>query len=129
MGSLCEWWYPVNTLCAGDAMNDCVMGVVGARQVKWLTTIRTSTEESPTHWQQKDYRMFSPSIEVGQHVDPASAPAIQEGNVQSAFCVPASGSTIPAGPSLRFCSIGPSRLQMKRKLTWPDTPGAVADAA
>lgn len=31
-------------------------GIVGARQVKWLTTIRTSSEESPSHWQKKDYR-------------------------------------------------------------------------
>ena len=31
-------------------------GNVGARQVKWLTVIRLSGEESPSHWQQKDYR-------------------------------------------------------------------------
>uniref|UniRef100_A0A914XBC9 Sulfite oxidase n=1 Tax=Plectus sambesii TaxID=2011161 RepID=A0A914XBC9_9BILA len=73
-----------------------VPGVIGARQVKWLTTIRTSEKESPTQWQQKDYRAFSPAYNVGDNVDPASAPAIQEGPVQSAFCMPAPGSTISA---------------------------------
>lgn len=31
-------------------------GVVGARQVKYLKTVRLSDEESPAHWQQKDYK-------------------------------------------------------------------------
>ena len=32
-------------------------GIVGARQVKWLTAIKTSNEESSSHWQRKDYKV------------------------------------------------------------------------
>jgi len=43
-------------------------GVVGARQVKWLKRIVLAAEESPSHWQQHDYKSFSPSA------DPAKLP-------------------------------------------------------
>jgi DMSO/TMAO reductase YedYZ molybdopterin-dependent catalytic subunit len=35
-----------------------IPGIVGARQVKWLTTIKLSKEESSCHWQQNDYKGF-----------------------------------------------------------------------
>ncbi|KAI6243775.1 Cytochrome b5 and Oxidoreductase and Moybdenum cofactor oxidoreductase domain containing protein [Aphelenchoides fujianensis] len=52
-------------------------GIVGARQVKWITGIKTSNEESNSHWQKKDYRAFSPSVESSNNVDWDSVPAIQ----------------------------------------------------
>jgi hypothetical protein len=71
------------------------VGIVGARQVKWLTSITVSDVESDSHWQQKDYRMFSPYVtDAPQTVDYANTPAIQEGPVQSAICAPASGVTV-----------------------------------
>ncbi|TKR58740.1 hypothetical protein L596_030149 [Steinernema carpocapsae] len=72
--------FPLRLVCPGN---------VGARQVKWLTCIRTSTEESPSHWQQKDYRAFSPAVGFGDQLNFQSVPAIQEYPVQSAFCSPA----------------------------------------
>lgn len=39
--------FPLRAICPG---------IVGARQVKWLTRIITSDEESSSHWQRKDYR-------------------------------------------------------------------------
>lgn len=85
-------------------------GIVGARQVKWLTSIRTSKEESTSHWQKKDYRYsflfrvilpmfraFSPSVEAGADINYDSVPAIQEYPVQSAICQPASGTKISKG--------------------------------
>lgn len=39
-------------------------GIVGARQVKWLTSIRTSKHESDSHWQKKDYRFFLPIFKM-----------------------------------------------------------------
>lgn len=32
------------------------MILVGARQVKWLKTIKVRRDESDSHWQKKDYR-------------------------------------------------------------------------
>lgn len=40
-----------------------VPGVVGARNVKWLGRIIISTKESDSHWQQMDYKGFSPSTD------------------------------------------------------------------
>ena len=40
-----------------------VPGVVGARNVKWLNRIIISEHESDSHWQQSDYKGFSPSVD------------------------------------------------------------------
>ncbi|XP_022538148.2 sulfite oxidase, mitochondrial [Astyanax mexicanus] len=70
-----------------------VPGVVGARNVKWLGKIVVSEEESQSHWQQNDYKGFSPSIDWDT-VDYKSAPAIQELPVQSAITQPAEGAVV-----------------------------------
>uniref|UniRef100_A0A4W6F3D2 sulfite oxidase n=1 Tax=Lates calcarifer TaxID=8187 RepID=A0A4W6F3D2_LATCA len=54
-----------------------VPGTVGARNVKWLGKIIVSAEESSSHWQQNDYKGFSPGTDWDT-VDFKSAPAIQE---------------------------------------------------
>lgn len=64
-------------------------GIVGARQVKYLTSIRLSEEESTSHWQKKDYRALPPFIGLSDNQDFELAPSIQEYPVQSAFCRPA----------------------------------------
>ncbi|VDM46102.1 unnamed protein product [Toxocara canis] len=63
-------------------------GIVGARQVKWLTGIHISDEESDTQWQKKDYRALPPTIGHNDPQDFSLVPAIQEYPVQSAFCRP-----------------------------------------
>lgn len=70
-----------------------VPGTVGARNVKWLGKIIVSAEESSSHWQQNDYKGFSPSTDWDT-VDYKSAPAIQELPVQSAITVPADGAVV-----------------------------------
>lgn len=70
-----------------------VPGVVGARNVKWLGRIIVSTQESKSHWQQNDYKGFSPSVDW-HNVDFTKSPAIQELPVTSAICKPASGTTV-----------------------------------
>ncbi len=72
-----------------------VPGVVGARNVKWLNKIVTSEKESPSFWQQYDYKGFSPSVEFGTNEVFATAPAIQELPVQSAICEPKSQTVTP----------------------------------
>lgn len=67
-----------------------VPGVVGARNVKWLGRIIISTKESDSHWQQMDYKGFSPSTDW-DNVDFLKSPAIQNMPVTSAICSPLSG--------------------------------------
>jgi len=70
-----------------------VPGVVGARNVKWLGRIIVSDTESQSHWQQKDYKTFSPDTDWDT-VDFAKSPAIQNMPVTSAICLPEPGSKI-----------------------------------
>lgn len=72
----------------GYPLRVIVPGVVGARNVKWLTRIILSEKESDSHWQQNDYKGFSPSTDWDT-VDFKSAPAIQELPIISAICIPA----------------------------------------
>uniref|UniRef100_A0A8D0X4E3 sulfite oxidase n=1 Tax=Sus scrofa TaxID=9823 RepID=A0A8D0X4E3_PIG len=70
-----------------------VPGVVGARHVKWLGKVSVEPEESHSHWQRRDYKGFSPSVDWDT-VDFDSAPSIQELPVQSAITQPKDGETI-----------------------------------
>ncbi|XP_030564360.1 probable sulfite oxidase, mitochondrial [Drosophila novamexicana] len=64
-----------------------VPGTVGARNVKWLTRIVVTDHESDSHWQQNDYKGFSPSTDWDT-VDFSKAQAIQAMPVTSAICTP-----------------------------------------
>ncbi|CAH1399408.1 unnamed protein product [Nezara viridula] len=77
----------------GFPLRVVVPGVVGARNVKWLSKIIISEEESSSHWQQNDYKGFCPSVDWDT-VDFSKAPAIQELPVISAICNPLPGQTI-----------------------------------
>ncbi|XP_029007623.1 sulfite oxidase, mitochondrial [Betta splendens] len=70
-----------------------VPGTVGARNVKWLGRIVVSAQESSSHWQQNDYKGFSPGTDWDT-VDFRSAPAIQELPVQSAITSPQDGAAL-----------------------------------
>ncbi|KAM4880863.1 sulfite oxidase, mitochondrial isoform 2-T2 [Sylvia borin] len=80
----------------GFPLRVVVPGVVGARSVKWLRSVEVSPSESPSHWQQKDYKGFCPSVDWDS-VDFGKAPAIQELPVQSAITEPRPGAAVPAG--------------------------------
>lgn len=85
---------------ASFLLNRLCAGIVGARQVKWLTGVYPAADESASHWQQRDYRVFAPSIESGANLDFSRVPSIQEVPVQSAICTPTNGSSIDAGKCL-----------------------------
>lgn len=65
-------------------------GITGARNVKWLSKIILSDEESTSHWQRNDYKSFSPNIDMF-NVDYKQSISIQEMPVQSAICDPPDG--------------------------------------
>nr|XP_014278403.1 sulfite oxidase isoform X2 [Halyomorpha halys] len=77
----------------GFPLRVVVPGVVGARNVKWLSKIIISEEESTSHWQQNDYKGFCPSVDWDT-VDFSKAPAIQELPVISAICNPLPGQNV-----------------------------------
>jgi sulfite oxidase len=66
----------------GYPLRVIVPGIVGARNVKWLSKIKASEFESPSFWQQNDYKGFSPSVDYS-NVDYKNSHAIQELPVQS----------------------------------------------
>lgn len=67
--------YPVRVVVPGNT---------GARSVKWVNQITLAEEESPSQWQQRDYKCFGPN-ETRDKVNWDKAPAIQETPVQSAI--------------------------------------------
>ncbi|KAA8493589.1 putative sulfite oxidase, mitochondrial [Porphyridium purpureum] len=79
----------------GFPLRAVVPGVVGARNVKWLSQIKFSHGECDSHWQQSDYKSFSPSVDWS-NVDYSKAPAIQEMPVTSTVCSPLHGASIDA---------------------------------
>lgn len=68
-------------------------GVTGARNVKWLSKVILSHEESSSHWQQNDYKSFSPNIDMF-NLNYKESISIQEMPVQSAICDPVDGDEI-----------------------------------
>lgn len=88
----------------GYPLRVIVPGTVGARNVKWLTRIAISENESPSHWQQNDYKGFSPSTDWDT-VDFTKSPAIQAMPVTSAICLPR--------PNDKVCLTEDSNLEVK----------------
>lgn len=68
-------------------------GITGARNVKWLSKIILSDEESNSHWQRNDYKSFSPNVDMF-NLDYKQSVSIQEMPVQSAICDPKDGDVI-----------------------------------
>eukprot|EP00842_Homolaphlyctis_polyrhiza_P002854 jgi/Hompol1/356/HPOL_003107-RA len=77
----------------GFPVRAVVPGHVAARSVKWLGKISLSDDESPSHWQQRDYKGFSPSATL-ETSDYSTAKSIQELPVQSAILSPQPGATL-----------------------------------
>ena len=99
----------------GYPLRILVPGTVGARSVKWLNRIIVSDNEADSHWQKADYKVLSSAIKQPQQIDYDRVPAIQESNVQSAICYPASNDD---GNKVKILSIQPNNEDMKnQKLT------------
>jgi sulfite oxidase len=80
----------------GFPVRAIVPGTVGARNVKWLHRVKASAVENDGHWQQNDYKGFSPNIDWPT-VDYKTAPAIQDLPIQSAITIPAPNTVLEDG--------------------------------
>ncbi|KAJ8327222.1 hypothetical protein O5D80_004629 [Batrachochytrium dendrobatidis] len=79
----------------GFPLRAVVPGHVAARSVKWVGKITLSDEESQSHWQQHDYKGFSPSSTL-ETSDYSKSNSIQELPIQSAILYPRAGDEICA---------------------------------
>jgi sulfite oxidase len=76
----------------GAPIRVVVPGVVGVRNVKWVSKIRTSQEEAEGTWQRgAAYKPFAPGIKSFDGVDLSTIPSIQEMPVQSSIVYPKPG--------------------------------------
>lgn len=99
----------------GYPLRVVVPGTIGARSVKWVNRIVVSNKESDSHWQKADYKVLPHAIKQPQQVDYDHAPALQEGNVQSAICSPASNED---GNKVKILSVKPTTDDIQnQKLT------------
>jgi sulfite oxidase len=109
---------PIRVICPG---------IVAARSVKWVSSIYFSPFESDSHYQQKDYKGFSPSKSASEY-DYSKSESINELPVTCAITSPAPGDTInPSGLSVKgYSYAGGGRsivrvdVSINGGLTWQD---------
>lgn len=78
----------------GYPLRVVVPGTVGARNVKFVHRIILAREESPSFWQQRDYKGFPPNVDYSRDdYWKFAGESIQELPVQSAITEPKNGAT------------------------------------
>ncbi|PRW45406.1 sulfite mitochondrial [Chlorella sorokiniana] len=84
----------------GYPVRAIVPGYVGARQVKWLSRIVLSENESEAPWQKKDYKLLPQGVTDHEGAEGpqgwTSMPAVEVMPVQSAILTPEAGSVFAA---------------------------------
>jgi sulfite oxidase len=72
-----------------------VPGHVGVRNVKWLASVVTSSEEAEGVWQRGiSYKGFAPGVKAFDGVDVERVPSVQEQPVMSAITAPAADEAV-----------------------------------
>jgi len=85
----------------GYPLRVVVPGVVGIRNVKWVTHICLSPDEAPGIWQRGiKYKGFGPSTTGVEGIDTEKIPSLQEMPVQSAITHPENDTVIAPGPGI-----------------------------
>lgn len=80
----------------GGPLRVVVPGYIGARSVKWLSSITLQEEPSDNYFQATAYRLFGPQVDQ-DNVDWGSGLMLGPFNVGSVISAPLEGETLPAG--------------------------------
>lgn len=91
-----------------------VPGYIGARSVKWLSSITVQTEPSANYFQAHAYKLFAP--EVGpETADWTRGKTLEETSINSVICQPAEGDNLVSGRvQVRGYAIGAGSEPIKR---------------
>lgn len=82
----------------GFPVRAVVPGVVGVRNVKWLTEVKVASEEAGGAWQRGiAYKGFGPSVKSVDGIDASKIHSLQEMPVTSAITYPQKSAVLPAG--------------------------------
>lgn len=80
----------------GFPLRTIVPGYIGARSVKWLSTITLQTEPSDNYFQQRAYKLFPPEI-TPENVRWEDGIMLGENSLNTVICYPAAGDKLPSG--------------------------------
>lgn len=91
-----------------------VAGYIGARSVKWLSSITVQTEPSANYFQAHAYKLFPPEV-APETVDWAQGTTLEETSINSVICQPEEGNTLATGPvQVRGYAIGAGSRAIKQ---------------
>ena len=82
-----------------------VPGTVGARNIKWLSKISVSAEESESPTQRRDYKLFGPNITNVKSIPWEQAPSVQYLPVTSAILEPSTGTRVEPGETVTLVRV------------------------
>lgn len=82
-----------------------VPGTVGARNIKWLSKISVSAEESESPTQRRDYKLFGPNITNVKTIPWEKAPSVQYLPVTSAILEPSTGTRVEPGETVTLLRV------------------------
>lgn len=85
----------------GFPVRGLVPGYIGARSVKWLTTVCVQDKPSVNFYQARSYKRFAPSVISATANWEQTAP-LEDVRINSVICRPSDGDSVAAGP-VRVC--------------------------
>ncbi|KAL2610451.1 hypothetical protein R1flu_029024 [Riccia fluitans] len=85
----------------GYPLRVVVPGIIGARSVKWISSIDISPIECQGFFQQRDYKIFPPWVNWDNIVWSSRRP-LMDFPVQCAICTPSEGSILKAGSVVKI---------------------------
>ncbi len=81
----------------GSPLRVVTPGYIGARSVKWLSSITLQTEPSDNPFQAREYKLFPPNV-TAETVDYSEGLMLGEASTNAVICEPSDGASLVAGP-------------------------------